>query len=429
MGERTGSENPGVDRSSGGGEAMGVYGMRQNGWASRACRLAAVLLACAGGLARGDEPPALVFGMSTALTGPVADLGLDVRSGVLAAFAQANAQGGVHGRRLELLDRDDAYEPVRAGANVRELVRRPEVLAIVGNVGTPTAVVAMPIAVRAQVPFVGAYTGAELLRGDAPDPWVFNLRASYAQETGAMIDALINHARLRPEQIAFFTQRDAYGDSGFAGALAALRRHGPVDEDALLHARYERNTLAVEAAVADLVARREQVRAVVLVGAYAPCARFIRLARGHGCDPLFLSVSFVGTGSLIRELGDQARGVVVTQVVPTLDSDAPIVESYRRANAASAGEQRRGESLPGLEGYAVGMMLIKALGRIEGEPTRAALRDALEGMDAFDLGMGRLGFSPKDHQASHAIWPSLIEPSGLRALAWEELAGRKDGGR
>ncbi len=131
----------------------------------------------------GPEAASLKFGMSTALTGPAADLGRNMKAGVDLAFAEANAAGGLQGRRLELVALDDGYEPSRTAPNMRQLIEGENVLAVIGNVGTPTAVVAVPIAIESKTPFYGAYTGAGVLRRQPPNRYVINYRASYAEET------------------------------------------------------------------------------------------------------------------------------------------------------------------------------------------------------------------------------------------------------
>ncbi len=193
------------------------------------------------------EPSAepLLLGMSTALSGPAQKLGLNVCAGVQAALEEANRRGGVHGRPLQLIVLDDGYEPGRTGPNMHRLIEQERVVAVIGNVGTPTAVVAVPISNASKTLLFGAFSGAGVLRKAAPDRYVINYRASYAEETAAMVDALVS-AGVRPEEIGFFTQRDAFGDSGFAGGIAALRKHGLVDEGTVANGRFERNTTEVE---------------------------------------------------------------------------------------------------------------------------------------------------------------------------------------
>lgn len=382
---------------------------------------AAVLGACvASAPAQTTDKPALTFGMSTALTGPAAALGLSMRQGVQAAFDEANAAGGINGRRLKLIAADDGYEPARTGPNMRQLLDVDGVLGVIGNVGTPTAVAAIPIALEKRTLFFGALTGAGTLRKTPADRYVINFRASYAQETAAMVDALTDVAGLRPEEVAFFTQRDAYGDAGFSGGITALKRHGLQDEAATAHGRYERNTVAVEPALADILSADVAPRAVIMVGAYAPCAAFVKCARGRGFKGLFLNVSFVGTRPLIEALGTAGEGVIITQVVPPLEADVPLLNAYRAALAASA--PGAAPDFNSVEGYAAARVLQLAIARIPTLPTREALVDAIESLGAFDIGLGAsLALSPKRHQASDQVWPTVVRSGHAVALRWEEL--------
>ncbi|MBI3418235.1 MAG: ABC transporter substrate-binding protein [Verrucomicrobia bacterium] len=359
--------------------------------------------------------------MSTVLSGPAANLGLDMRQGVLAGLERANRAGGIHGRRLRLIALDDGYEPARTAPNMRQLIEKENVLAVIGNVGTPTAVAAIPIANETKTLLYAPFTGAGVLRKNPPDRYVINFRASYAEETGAMVDALINGAGLRIEDIAVFTQRDAYGDAGYAGTLAALKRHGLTNENAVLHVRYERNTLAVENALASLLYAPHEPRAVVMVGAYAPCAKFIRLAHEAELKATFLNVSFVGSQSLATELGKLPARVIVTQVVPhPLDAAVPIVEEYLADLKAFDATAKPG--FGALEGYIAMRVLLLALEKIPGPSTREGVVAALEGLDEFDPGLGKkLKLGPTDHQASHAIWPTILKDGAFVPFSWTTI--------
>ncbi len=363
---------------------------------------------------------AILLGMSTALTGPAAVLGLNMRAGIQAAIEEINGQDGVRGRKLRLLALDDGYEPARTAPNMHRLIDGEKVLAIVGNVGTPTAVAAIPIANSSRAPFFGAFTGAGVLRKTPPDRYVINYRASYAEETAAMVDALITYGRLKPREIAFFSQRDAYGDAGFAGGITALAAHGLNDENIVVHSRYERNTLAVENALADILLARPQPRAVIMIGTYAPCAAFIRLAKRSGFNPVFLNVSFVGVEPLAEVLGPEGDGVIVTQVVPHFNSEFPIICEYRKALAS-----RDPDTVPtfgSLEGYIVMRILRLAMERIKQPVTRETIVDALEGLSQFDIQLGEtLRLSPGEHQASHKVWPTVLRDGKAVPCIWEDL--------
>lgn len=417
--------------------------------------VAALMLVCAVG-ARAEERAAqqnidapamkeIVLGCSTALEGPARELGQRMVQGMRAAFAECGRDGVVldDGRvvklppiRLEVLD--DGYEPSRAGPNVRDLIEKHHVLAIVGNVGTPTAVVTAPIAGQAGVPFVGAYTGAGILRRSPPDKHVFNFRASYDEEVRAMIDTLLGSGGIKAEEIAFFTQRDAFGDAGWTAGLAALAANAVPKDAAITHARYERNTMDVEGAVADMLSAPVRPRAVVMVGTYAPCAKFVRLCDQAGFTPMFFSVSFVGSEALAKALGDTKQSVLVTQVVPTLDTDMPAVKRYKAA--MTQGGESQDATLTGLEGYLTGRMTVRALASampalsgasVRVREQRAALCSAFEGLGEFDLGIGRdMRLNPVRHQASKEIWLSCVRDGSVRAYEWKTVAafaaGAKD---
>ncbi|MGB6289821.1 MAG: ABC transporter substrate-binding protein, partial [Desulfobulbales bacterium] len=325
--------------------------------------------------ALGQDVPCLhnshVLGMSTVLSGPVAHLGINMRNGVLAALKEINAQGGIQENSLCLIVLNDGYDPERTVLNMHRLIEQENVLAVIGNVGTPTAIAAVPIANRSHVPFFGALTGAGILRRIPPDHYVINYRASYAEETAAMVQALITYGNLQPNEIAFFTQRDAYGDSGFVGGLAALKKNGLKDETQITHGRYERNSLAVENSLADILLADPEPKAIIMVGTYAPSAKFIRLARNYEINSLFLNVSFVGAAPLAQALGDEDDGVIVTQVVPPLESSLAIVQDFHRAlhrfNPAIA------PTYGALEGYIATRIFLQALKTVKGEITRESI--------------------------------------------------------
>ncbi len=390
--------------------------------------LAALLAATPFG-ARADAPE-LLLGMSTVLTGSASDLGEGMRLGVEAGLERANRSGGVHGRRLRLITLDDGYEPTRTVPNMRELIEKDQVLAVIGNVGTPTAIAAVPIAQAAHTLFFAGYSGSDVLRNSPPERYVINFRASYSEEGTAMIDALIDKGGLAPEDIAFFTQSDGYGDSGFRGVMAALRRHGLKDEASVVRVKYKRNTLAVEDAVANLLLAPHTPRAVVMVGTYGPCAKFIRLCRDSGFNPLFMNVSFVGAAPLAAALGKTDARVVITQVVPhPFDVGVPLVAEFQ-----SDLKLRDPGAAPGftsLEGYIAARVLVRALENIRGEPTRESIVTGLEALGRFDVGLGQeLEITASEHQACHRVWPTIMQGgrfvpldwSGLKALAESEAA-------
>jgi ABC-type branched-subunit amino acid transport system substrate-binding protein len=355
--------------------------------------------------------PAIKLGMSAALTGPAQELGLQMKLGIELSLAAVNAQGGIAGRTFQLAALDDGYEPDRAKETMTKLVESEKVFAIIGNVGTPTALVAVPYALERKVLFFGAFTGAGILRKNPPDHYVFNYRASYAEETAAVVRYLVEKRKLRPDEIAVFAQEDGFGDSGFDGVAGALLKYGTPREK-VLRVGFQRNTLDVEEAVKKIVAARKKLRAVCTVAPYQPATKFIRLVRDAGLDVAITNVSFVGSTALARELSKlgpkYARGIVVTQVVPPVDSQAAAVARYRDLLA----RQHPGTEpdFVSLEGYLASSILMEGFRRAGPNPTTESVISALESIHGFDLGIpASIGYGPLEHQACHRVWGTFLD--------------------
>ena len=348
----------------------------------------------------GDER--ILFGQSAAFSGPAEQLGRDMRLGIEAAFAEANAGGGIHGRRLELLSRDDAYEPEAAIANTRRLIDEDAVFALIGAVGTPTSRSAAPVAEAAGVPYIAPFTGAEFLRSPQLAS-VVNLRASYYQETEAMVAHLIEDLGIR--DIAVMRQDDSFGQAGYSGVHLALERRGM---ELAATAVYRRNTTAVKTGVLDLM--RADPGAVILIGAYEPVAATIAWSRQLGFDPVFLTISFVGSNALAGELGARGEGVFVTQVVPLPSDDLAIVQAYRAALTAFDADAAPG--FVSLEGYLAGRLAIAALEGAGAEVTREGFLEALRQAGAIDMDGFLLEYGADDNQGSDAVFVTVIGAAG-----------------
>jgi len=363
-----------------------------------------VALPCVARAEPGVSADRITFGQSAAFAGPVAALGLGMRQGILAAFAEANAAGGVNGRRLELVSYDDGYEPERAIANSRRLIDEDRVFALVGEVGTPTSKAALPIATETHVPFIGPFTGAAFLRDPALDN-VINVRASYDQETEAWIEHLTGDLGI--SRVAILYQDDSFGLAGRSGLIKALDKRSI---SLVAEGTYMRNTIAVKTAL--LAIRSAKPQAVGLVGTYKACAEFIRLARGIGLDAVFINLSFVGSDALARELGKDGEGVAITQVVPFPgDTGIPLVAAYERAMRLTD-PQAAEPGFVSLEGYMVGRLVGQALGR-PGEPvTRAGLLATVKEVGTFDLGGFTLSYGPGDNQGSDRVFLTVIRADG-----------------
>ena len=345
----------------------------------------------------------ILFGQSAAFEGPAAALGLGMREGILASFNEANAARGVNGRRLELVSYDDGYEPEKAIANTKRLINENGVFALVGEVGTPTSNAAQPIATEAGVPFIGPFTGAAFLRNPSLGN-VINIRGSYDQETEAWIEHLTTD--LGVSRIAILYQDDSFGRAGLSGVSKAMEKRGM---KLVAEGTFERNTTAVKTAL--LAIRKAGPEAVVMVGSYKPCAEFIKLAHRLKLDAVFVNISFVGANALAKELGEDGKGVVVTQVVPFPgDMSIPLVARYQKALKAANPDAQIG--FVSLEGYMVGRLIIEALGKVKGPVTRAGLLSTIKEVGTFDLGGFTLSYGPDDNQGMDQVFLTVIRADG-----------------
>lgn len=356
----------------------------------------------------GVMPDRILFGQAAAMSGPSSALGLKMRQGILAAFAEVNAKGGVHGRKLELISRDDGYDPDRSVVQTLKLLDEDKVFALIGAVGTPTSLVTVPIAKSQQVPFIGPFTGAAFLREKGLDN-VVNIRASYGAEAEAWVKHLTEDRHIK--RIAIFYQDDPYGRDGLAGVKLALQKRG-MELDA--EATYERNTKAVGMAMRTL--KRAEPEAVVMVGTYAPCAEFIRLARQSGFNPVFVNISFVGANALAQELGPQGDGVIVSQVVPfPWDSSIKVVADYQAAEKAL--DPNLLPDFVSLEGYLSGRLAAAALEMAGPDPTRAEMLQVINEVGRFDISGDDLTVGKKMRDAPARVFLTLIQPDGtFRAI-------------
>jgi branched-chain amino acid transport system substrate-binding protein len=366
-------------------------------------------------VSRGVTETEIRFGMSAPFSGSAKELGRQMRLGVESAFNVINDAGGVHGRQLKLVAVDDGYEPTRTAETMKQLYEKDQVFGIIGNVGTPTAAIALPFALKQRMMFFGAFTGANLLRRDPPDRYVFNFRASYAEETDAVVRYLVNVRRLRPEQIVVFAQQDAFGDAGFDGVAKAVRTLRLGRDSEVLRLNYKRNTIDVDEAVAQLRKLRTPPRAVVMVATYRAAAKFIEKTRDINPPLIYTNVSFVGSTALAEELmllgPKYANGVIVTQVVPAVDSYSNVVLEYK--TALSNYFPGEAPDYVSLEGYITANVMIEGLKRTGPMLDTERLVEGLESLRDLDLGLGTLlNFGRTEHQSIHKVWGTQLDAQG-----------------
>ena len=354
----------------------------------------------------GVFPDRIVFGQSGPFSGRTQKIAKSIASGIQAAFDEINSQGGINGRRLELLSEDDSYDPAMTKEITQSFIDSNKIFAIIGSVGTPTGRVTAALADQHQVPFIAPYTGADFLRNKQRYSTVVNLRPTYQQETKAWVEYL---TRIGMNRIAVFYRDDAYGRNGLRGVVNELRKR-----DMLLAARgsHARNLTVTSSAVWEI--RNSEPQAIGMISSYAAASNFIRNIRLQGLNPIFINISAVGAQALIDELGEDAQGILVSAIIPSPhDQSLPLVaqftksmDNYERKNSL---DSKSLHNYVSLEGYLAARFVIHVLQQIDdSEPTRKALLDYIFNTQKFDIGGVNLFFKEGENQGLHRVYMTEI---------------------
>lgn len=382
----------------------------------------AIAVLAAGLLLQTEAVAQIIFGQSCAMSGPTSFLGTEMNRGAKAYF-------GKYAKNITLKTLDDKYEPEKCIKNTHTFLNE-NVTALFGYVGTPTSKVAVPLSNTNKTIFFGPFTGAGFLSDTKTYPFSFSVRASYDAEIENMVKRL--KADLGVTKIALFVQKDAFGLVGVKSAVKAVREIGnvelvpPVPEiprasapkenwDEFWNAvpNYQRNTISVGQAIRIISGNRPQ--AVIMVGAYRPCAAAISRWHRMNFDAVFINISFVGSTALAKSLGEDTKNVLISQVVPDpWDKSVPVVKEYQEA----IGAENCG--FVSLEGYIAAKIIHKAVTDAGNTVNSDTLKENLEAMSAYDIGGLNVSFGPSDHRASDKVYLTRIEAvSGGKELAYK----------
>lgn len=354
----------------------------------------------------------IIIGSSLALGGHASFLGTEYLHGAMCLIKQINKEGGIHHRKITVIAYDDGYDPPRCVANTQKLIHKDRVFSLFCYVGTPTTVKIIDTVEENKIPLLGLFTGADKLRFPFRH-YIFNVRSSYYQETNAVVRYFVEEKGLR--RIAVFYQYDDYGFDGLKGTQIALQKYGlsPVATGSFV-----RGTLDVEDALGKIQA--SQAQAVIMIGTYSPCAKFIKEARDRRYNPLFHNVSFVGADKLVQELGDAGEGVLITQVVPppTQRILLPATEQYSRLLSQYYPQDR--PNFVSFEGFINAMVLIEALRRAGRDISREGFIRALESIKEHYVGIGAvINFGPRDHQGIDDVYLTEVKDGQLQLLFYK----------
>lgn len=376
-------------------------------------------------VALGVTDTEVTFGSSLALQGHAGYLGQETLRGAMSYLQHVNEQGGVHGRTIRVITRDDSYDPPKCLDNTQRFLIEDQVFGLFCYVGTPTTVKILPLVEEAQVPLLGMFTGANALR-EPFMPYLINVRASYYQETNAAVEHLVQDLKLT--RIAVFYQYDAFGFDGLTGTELALKRFGL---EPVARGSYVRGTHDISEGLERI--RESGAEAVVMIGTSDPCANFIRKSLENEYSPIFYMVSFVGAKELSRnllQLQTNHLDVIMSQVVPPpVSSDGTVAESAQEfvhlLDKYFPGEE---PNFVGFEGYINAKVLVEGLRRAGRNLSRKSFLEAITSMTNFSLG-GDVGltFGPQDHQGMDKVYFTRLQDSRFILLDdWKQLR-REDG--
>lgn len=357
----------------------------------------------------GISPDEILVGSSLALGGHASFLGTQYLHGAMCLIQKINDEGGIHNREIKVIAYDDGYDPPRCVANTNRLIHKDKVFCLFCYVGTPTTLKIIDIVEENKIPLLGIFSGADKLRFPFRH-YIFNIRSSYYQETNAVVRYFIEEKGLR--RIAVFYQYDDYGFDGLKGTQIALQKY---DLSPVTTGSYIRGTLDIEDALDKILASRAQ--AVIMIGTYSPCAKFIKEAKARKYNPLFYNVSFVGADKLVQELGDAGEGILITQVVPppTERILLPACEQYSRQLARYYPDDR--PNFVSFEGFINARVLIEALRRTGRDVTREGFIKALESIKEHYVGIGTaISFGPRDHQGIDDVYFTEVRKEKIQLL-------------
>ncbi len=345
------------------------------------------------------------LGMVNVQTGPASGLGKGMRTGAEAVFADVNAKGGVHGRKINLVVADDGYEPNRAVDETLKMIDQEKVFSLFGYVGTPTANAVIPIVKEMDVPLVGLFTGAMTLRQPVTKQ-IVNVRASYDDEAETLVAHFLEKSA---KTVAVFYQDDGFGLAVLSGTEKALKKR---NMNVVAKGTFQRNTIAIKTGLAAMLEAKPD--AVVMVGPYTPLAAFIKEARQAGLKSQLATVSFVGTDNLVTEVGKEGDGVLISQVVPfPEDADLAVTRDCRDVIARHKSEKL---GFVNFEGCITARVMVTALERAGKTPTRQALLDAMMSMKGHDIGGMVLAFTPENQQALNQVFLTQIRDGKMIKL-------------
>lgn len=356
------------------------------------------------------------LGSSTDLSGPNASLGQAMNRGIQ-TYLKKNNLNPKKKYSFSLQTYDDQYRPIEASKNIEKLIYKDKVLAFLGNFGTPTAKLTIPLANKSNIAVFGSYSGSKFLRKEIADKNVFNYRISYKQESQFIISKLLEKG-ITPKDMVLFSQNDVYGNSGYFAAINELKKRGFKNLNKIYHGRYNSHSLNVETALAKILDYPTQPKVILMFATTTPIIKFMKLAKKDFPNSTFISISPISRNKAIKELGQMSHNLITTQTVPLLNSNLPVVTEF--LNEFKKHFPSEEANLTSLEGYIVGKLFVSSLEQSDKKVTdKQSIIDILNNTKDLDIGLGfKSGFDKKHNQYSSKIWSSIINNGIIEEYNW-----------
>lgn len=356
------------------------------------------------------------IGMSGDFSGSISYLGNNMKKGAESYFNKINKSSS---NKYKLISYDDKYNPVLASQNVEKLIHKDKVVALLGNTGTPTTTVTLPIINKNEIPLIGPYSGGKMLRDPQTNKYSFNYRVGYYNEVSQIVSNLFNKG-IKPNELAVFTQDDTYGDSGYLGVLEAFRSKS-LDVNQIIHERYTKGTENIEYGLSKLLDYNKNFKAIIVVGVNKATTKFIKYAKEDFPNAKFFLISAMNISTILNSLKEYEDDVYSTQVVPLLNENLPIVKEYKEDFKKLYPNESF--NLISFEGYIVAKLFYEVAKELKPEEiNKRNIRKQLLSVKNIDIGLGfKSSFNNKKHQYSNRVWLTRVKNGELQNVSWKDI--------
>ena len=359
--------------------------------------LVAALALCASSATIAAEP--IKIGVSGPFTGGSAPMGVSMRDGVKLAAAEINHNGGILGRQIELIERDDQADNSRGIQVTQELINREHVIAALGFINTGVSLAAQRFYEEAKIPVInnvatGSIVTKQFLPPQYPDNYVFRTSANDTIQSAMIVnDAIVKR---KFTKVAILADSTNYGQLGREDLEKALAAKGikPVAEEKF-------NIKDVDMTAQLLKAKAAGAQAILTYGIGPELAQI-----ANGMEKLGWKVPMIGSwtlsmGNFIDNAGKNGEGARMPQTFiqePNTPKRKAFITAYQQAYKVD----RIPSPVSAAQGYD-SMYLLAAAIKQAGSTDGPKIRQALENLRTPVVGVVTTYNHPYTHDNHEAI--------------------------